>query len=159
MVSKKNPLAPPDDLNPEGLDYDILPELMGFHLRRAQISVFNRFGRVIARDRVTPGQFGILVMINANTGLTQSALAKAVGVERSTMVATIDGLEHKGLVERKPSPVDRRSYALTLTPAGRTLLTKLKRKVRDQEKRILADFGEAERTQLMTLLHRIWSAG
>lgn len=139
------------------MDYDILPELMGFHLRRAQISVFNRFGRAIARDRVTPGQFGILVLINANTGLTQSALAKAVGVERSTMVATIDNLEGKGLVERRPSPVDRRSYALVLTAEGKSMLTKLKRKVREHEKRLFGDFSETDKEHLIGLLYRIWS--
>lgn len=158
-MSKKNPYAPPPEVNPDGLDFDMLPELAGFHLRRAQISVFNRFGRQIARDRVTPGQFGILVLINANRGLTQSALAKAVGVERSTMVATIDGLEQKGLVERRPSPVDRRSYALTLTPTGKSLLTKLKRKVREHEKRTYDGFTDEERETLIRLLHRIWSAG
>ena len=158
-MTKKNQFGPPDDINPEGLDYDLLPELMGFHLRRAQVAVFNRFGRVIARHRVTPGQFGILVLINANSGLTQSALAKAVGVERSTMVATIDGLEEKKLVKRQPSPVDRRSYALTLTPDGKTLLTKLKRMVREHEKRVLADFDEDEKTLLAGLLHRLWTKG
>ena len=158
-MSKKNPLAPSAEANPEGLDYDILPELAGFHLRRAQVSVFNRLGRLIARERVTPGQFGILTLIHANNGLTQSALAKAVGVERSTMVATIDGLEQKGLVERKPSPVDRRSYALALTSGGRSLLTKLKRKVREHEKRVLSGFSEEEKKVLMSLLHRIWSTG
>ncbi len=141
------------------MDFDILPELVGFHLRRAQVSVFNRFGRVIARAGVTPGQFGILVLIGANSGLTQSSLAKAAGVERSTMVATIDTLERKKLTERSPSPVDRRSYALILTPEGKSLLTKLKRAVREHEKRILRDFNPEEKDKLMEFLYRIWSAG
>jgi len=156
-VSRKSIPKPVTETDAEGVDYDILPELLGFHLRRAQIAVFSQFGRAIARDRVTPGQFGVLILIGANDGLTQSALAKAVGVERSTMVATIDTLEERGLVQRRPSPVDRRSYALALTTEGRSLLTRLKRKVREQEKRILRDFTDSDRDVLLRFLERIWS--
>ncbi|MEO5337174.1 MAG: MarR family transcriptional regulator [Magnetospirillum sp. WYHS-4] len=156
-MSRRTNHPPPSDLLAGGIDYDILPDLLGFHLRRAQISVFSRFGRVIARDGITPGQFGILAVIGGNDSLTQSALSKAMGVERSTMVAVIDSLEGKGLVERRPSPDDRRSYALALTDDGKTLLARLKRKVRDHERRVMEDFTEEERRQLVDLLRRVWA--
>lgn len=155
-MSRRVTQPPPSDVLGDGVSYDILPELLGFHLRRAQISVFSRFGRAIARDGVTPGQFGILAVIGANNGLTQSALSKAVGVERSTMVAVIDGLEGKKLVERRPSPDDRRSYALVLTADGKALLARLKRKVREHERRVLEPFSDEERQQLIGLLRRVW---
>jgi DNA-binding MarR family transcriptional regulator len=155
-MTRRSNSAPPSDLLAGEIDYDILPELLGFHLRRAQISVFTRFGRAIARDGITPGQFGILTIVGANNGLTQSALSKAMGVERSTMVAVIDTLEGKGLLKRRPSPEDRRSYALGLTEEGRNLLTRLKRKVREHERRVLERFSDAERKILLEMLQRIW---
>ncbi len=136
------------------VDYDILPSLVGYNLRRAQIAVFAKFATAVAEHQLTPGQFGVLTLIGANPGLTQSALAKAVGIERSTMVAVIDGLQRAGLVERRPSPIDRRSYALALTGAGQKISEVLKNLVVDHENRVLSGFSDSERDTLIALLQR-----
>ena len=140
----------------DDIDYDILPELTGYHLRRAQVSVFGAFSRAIAGQNLTPGQFGVLVLIGTNTGLSQSALARAVGIERSTMVAAIDGLEGRGLVERRPSTVDRRSNALVLSPKGKALISKAKAQVRAHEDATFGMLDPAERDTLKDLLYRVW---
>ncbi len=137
------------------LDYDILPTLIGYHLRRAQIGVFNDFVRTMSREYVSPGQFGVLTLIGANPGLSQSALARAVGIERSTMVAVIDTLEARGFVERQPSPVDRRSYALMLSENGGTLLEKLKPQVYGHEDAVAKDLSLEEREELIRLLSKL----
>ena len=139
----------------EAVDYDILPELVGYHLRRAQGVVFDDFLRTMAAQRIAPGQFGVLVLIAANPGLSQSALARAVGVERSTMVEVIDRLQARGLVERRPSAADRRSYALGLSAAGRRLLTRLKPMVRRHERRVTKRLDDAEKATLIGLLRRL----
>ena len=139
----------------EAVDYDILPELVGYHLRRAQSVVFDDFLRTMAAQRIAPGQFGVLVVIAANPGLSQSALARAVGVERSTMVEVIDRLQARGLVERRPSAADRRSYALGLSAAGRRLLTRLKPMVRRHERRVAKRLDAAEKATLIGLLRRL----
>src|SRR3972149_10268666 len=82
------------------LSYGLLSELIGYHLRRAQAVVFDDFMRSMADSRITPGQFGVLTMIQANPGISQSALARALGIERSTMVAVIDELEARRLADR-----------------------------------------------------------
>jgi DNA-binding MarR family transcriptional regulator len=147
--------AETESLQTGEFDFDLLPSLIGYHLRRAQISVFNDFVRTMAEQKVTPGQFGVLDLISANPGLTQSALARAVGIERSTMVAVIDALEARKLVERRRAPTDRRSYALVLTTEGIALLDRLKPMVLDHEKRIAADLSARERDALISLLKRI----
>tara|TARA_B100000315_G_scaffold260520_1_gene322554 strand:- start:2413 stop:2898 length:486 start_codon:yes stop_codon:yes gene_type:complete len=137
------------------IDFDILPTLIGYHLRRAQISVFNDFVKMMSELQITPGQFGVALLINANPGLTQSALARAVGIERSTMVAVIDALESRSLVERRPSPVDRRSYALILSEQGKQLIEKLKPMVATHEDRIASNLSDEERAQLISLLCKV----
>lgn len=139
----------------EAVDYDILPELVGYHLRRAQSVVFDDFARTMAAQRIAPGQFGVLVLIAANPGLSQSALARAVGVERSTMVAVIDRLQARGLVERRRSAADRRSYALGLSAAGRRLLVRLKPMVRRHDRRVTKRLDAAEKATLIGLLRRL----
>lgn len=67
------------------------------------------------------------VLATAMTGeYTQGEVARMVGLDKTTMVVTLDELEAAGLAERKPSPGDRRVRVIAVTPAGR-------RKVREAE--------------------------
>jgi DNA-binding MarR family transcriptional regulator len=141
----------------ERVSLGILPELVGYHLRRAQIAVFQDFAREMASFGVTPGQFGVLQVVAANPGLSQSELAKAIGVDRSTVVAVIDRLEEQDLVVRAPSPTDRRSHALQLSETGRRLVEELVPRVRRHEERIAASLSPRERSRLIELLRRISS--
>ena len=116
--------------------------------------MFAHFADSIARQ-ATPGQFGVLTLIGANPGLTQSALASAVGIERSTMVAVIDTLEGRDLVERRASQIDRRSNALVLSAAGAAIMDKLRPIVAGHENRFAGNLSLAERRQLIDLLRRL----
>ena len=133
----------------------ILPDLVGYHLRRAQVAVFQDFAREMAAFSVTPGQFGVLQVIAANSGLSQSELAKAIGVDRSTVVAVIDRLEEQDLVVRAQSPTDRRSHALRLSENGVRVVEELVVRVRRHEKRIAAALSPRDRTRLIELLKKI----
>lgn len=147
--------APDVALTDSVLDLGILPELIGYHLRRAQVHLFADFARTMAEAQMTPGQFGVVSLIGANPGLTQSALARAVGIERSTMVAVIDTLQERGMVERKPSPVDRRSYALVLTGNGENLMERLLPMVRAHERNVARNLSVVEKERLIELLMRL----
>ena len=78
-------------------------------------SRFQSFNAHLAEDRISPGQLGVLLMREANPGINQTRLGKALGIDRSTLVAMIDLLEGRSLVARTPSAVDRRSHALSST--------------------------------------------
>lgn len=143
---------------PAAPGFGVLPELVGYHLRRAQKAVFGHFSDSLADLGLSPGQFGVLTLIDANRGLSQSALAGILGIERSTMVAVIDGLQKAGWVERKPSATDRRSYALRLTTDGAALLKRAGPEVARHEHAIGAGLSEAEKAQLIDLLSRVADA-
>ncbi len=138
------------------LELGVLPSLIGYQLRMAQIALFRDFARGPGEHDVTPGLFGVLVVIEANPDLKQSELARATHLDRSTVVTIIDNLERRGLVERRASAHDRRSNAIRLTAAGTNLLRTLKRKVEQHEKRLLQNFSDAERTQFLTLLQKVF---
>ncbi|HYD69041.1 MarR family transcriptional regulator [Azospirillum sp.] len=132
-----------------------LPELVGYNLRKAQVAVFQNFQNAVAPHDITPGQFGVLIMIKENEGLSQSDLGAAVGIDRSTMVAVIDRLESRGLVIRAPSPNDRRSYALKLSPDGEKLLDELVPRVREHDQSMVKDLSADEQAQLIDFLRRV----
>ena len=139
----------------DNYDYDLLPGLIGYNLRRAQTAVFQDFSKSLKDCNITPGQFGVLVLIQANSGLNQTRLGNALGIDRSTVVAVIDRLDTRGLVERAPAPTDRRSYALHLSDQGVALLRQARGLVEEHESRIARDLNPAEQKQLNELLTRL----
>jgi DNA-binding MarR family transcriptional regulator len=138
-----------------GVDFAILPDLIGYNLRRAEAAMTQDFMRTLRELSITPGQFGVLVLIDANPGLNQTSLGRALGIDRSTVVSVIDKLEARDLVARAPSTRDRRSYALRLSPAGQDLLARARPLVHEHEARLAAAMSADERTQLLDLLRRI----
>ncbi|WP_135081863.1 MarR family transcriptional regulator [Terasakiella sp. SH-1] len=135
-----------------------LNDLMTYHLRRAQVTSFNNFTDAMKETQITPGQFGVLTLIASNEGMSQSAVARSLGVERSTMVAVIDGLENRGLVLRKPSPTDRRSNALELSDDGRALFERSLELAKNSDRVTTGALSDEEAIQLVTLLRKMNSA-
>ena len=146
---------------PAGADRDaeislgLLPSLLGYTLRRAQVAVFQNFAETVGATELTPGQFGVLAVIEANPGLSQTQLGNALGIDRSTVVAVIDRLEARGLVARQPAPNDRRSHALHLSDGGKTTLRRLTERVRAHEREIARHLSADEQTHLIELLGRV----
>jgi DNA-binding MarR family transcriptional regulator len=130
----------------------MLPSLLGYRLRRAQQAVFRDFASSI--PELSPGRVGILLLLDANPGVTQSRLAQAVSLERSTMVGIVDVLESRGLIERRRGE-DRRTNGLWLTEAGRILVARLKRRIQQHERRVAARLSVQERAQLLALLQKL----
>src|SRR5258705_1598229 len=116
----------------DGLKGGILPALLGYRLRVAQQALFRDFQATVAE--LSPGRVGILLLIEANPGVTQSRLAQAVSLERSTMVGVLHVLEGRGLAERRRGE-ERRTNGLWLTPTGRVLAAKLKRRIQLHQRR------------------------
>jgi DNA-binding MarR family transcriptional regulator len=130
----------------------MLPGLLGYRLRLAQQALFRDFAATVAE--LSPGRVGILLLIEANPGVTQSRLAQAVSLERSTMVGVLHTLEARGLVERRRG-ADRRTNGLWLTPLGRSLVSRLKRRIQLHERRVAARLSAEEREQLLALLAKL----
>src|SRR3546814_14870585 len=93
---------------------------------------------------LTPGQFGVLAIVVANPGLKQIELGTALGVDRSTIVAAVDKLEKRGLIERRPVPHDRRAHALTLTAEGQRVY---RRALRTDERGVRTEWVDPGRTR------------
>lgn len=137
------------------VDLGPLPGLIGYMLRRAQMTVFQDIFRVFSKVNIRPAQFSVLVVIEHNPGLTQSQVSAALGIKRTNFVALLDSLEQRRLAERRPSPGDRRSHALHLTDGGKAMMRRLRQLVSLLESRLVASLGEGGRDQLIELLHRL----
>ena len=114
-----------------------------------------RFAERLEPLGLKPAHVGILRVIAQTDGLSQQALGETLGVFPSRLVAILDELERRGLVERRDSPADRRSYALYLTRAGRAALDRIVQISREHQNALCAALSEAEQAQLAVLLTRI----
>ena len=137
------------------INMGLLPNLIGFNLRCAQLTLFQHFNRSVGREGISAAQFGALLLIEANPDISQSAVAEALRFDRSTLVQIIDRLEGRGLVVRNVSPTDRRSHALRLTDEGVSELEMLKDLALQHEADVTAELSEAEQTQLISLLAKL----
>lgn len=136
-----------------------LPEremIIGYKLRRAQLLVFQDFLRSFAKMKLRPAEFSVLAMIARTPGLKQSEIAEALGIKRANFVALMDGLEARGLADRRKGDVDRRSHSLHLTPEGERFVRKMVAVWHDHEERMIERLGGAqERDRLIELLERL----
>jgi DNA-binding MarR family transcriptional regulator len=158
-MSRPSAKKPANDPAPS-LDRGLLPSLLGYALRRAQSAVFADFAATFTRagEALTPGEFGLLVLVDRNAGMSQMALARALGIDRSTLVPILNRLQARGLLVRRASPTDGRTHALALTPAGAKALARFARLVAGHEKRIAADLSAAETRTLLELLDKVRAA-
>ncbi len=117
-----------------------------------------RFARRLAPIGLEPRQFGLLRAIAAAGGQSQQALAAAVGIHPSKIVALVDDLEQAGFVDRTRSSDDRRTNAVSLTPAGRDALARAKAISEAHADDVLSPLDAAERAELTRLLNRLADA-
>lgn len=107
---------------------------------------------------ITPSDAGVLRLIGRNPGISQRAVSEQVGVGSSRIVAVLDRLESRELVERRRSRADRRSHELHLTERGQELLTQLGHLARRHEREYTASLELDEVEQLQKMLDRIAAA-
>lgn len=134
------------------IDLDVLGSHLGYGLRRAQVWVFQDFIRTLSVIDIRPAQYSVLVVIGANPGLSQAELADRLAIERARLVHMLDQLQRRGLTERLPSPIDRRTHALQLTREGQKLLKRAKALAARHEARLTEKLGAGAREQVLELL-------
>jgi DNA-binding MarR family transcriptional regulator len=143
---------------PDAIDYGPLQEWIGFNLRMAQDASFQAFSRRSKEIGVKPGRFATLTLIGRNPGISQTALSRANGRDKSTLTPLLVDLVRRGLVRRAQARNDRRSYRLTLTRAGERLLEQLTACAREHERRLDAVIGPRERAQFLRVLRKLAAA-
>jgi DNA-binding MarR family transcriptional regulator len=127
----------------------------GYLVSRLGWFATKRFSDRMETLGLTPRMWGALNVLDAEEFVTQQRLGKAIGMDPSTMVSTIDELEARGLVERRPHPSDRRAHALHITADGRRTLTRGRKLAKEAQNELLAPLDPDERQTLHDLLLRL----
>jgi DNA-binding MarR family transcriptional regulator len=147
--SRRNQAAGPPALPPS------MRDRVPFLLYRAAEMSHSLANQMLAEMALSARQVGILTMVTELEPMTQKALADALRIDRTTMVALLDDLEDKGYVARQRHPRDRRAFLVHPTDTGRAAQVAAVRILDEQQRRFLAPLTPAERRQLADLLTRL----
>ena len=137
------------------LSVGLLPNLLGYNIRRAQIALWRDLSRTIGEGEIRPALFSLMILVEANPGVAQIDIANQLDIDKATVVGLVQRLLKRQCVVCEKSTVDRRRQGIYLTPRGQKELNTLRRAMLDHETRFTRLFSSVELAQLFALLRRI----
>ena len=143
------------DIDVPTLDASASFRSVGFTLSSTGYAVSRHFHQTLAPLELEPREFALLRAVGASEGQSQQAIGERLQIPPSRMVAFVDVLEERGLLERRHNPLDRRTRALHLTDDGRELLGQALVVATGFEQHLCADLSADEREQMLELLRRV----
>src|SRR3989338_4479632 len=150
-------MNPPKSESPR-LNFGRLTGYIGYNVRLAQSAIFRDLSRSLRGLGVTPGEFSLLTVLEANPRVNSVTLSRVYGLDKTTLSLSLKRLTQRGLIQTTRSDDDRRYYALHLTAEGRRLLRKVTGQIEKQERTMDAVLRPGERERLLRLLGRIAGA-
>lgn len=124
-------------------------------LKRAQGLLVEGYGPVLEPFGIDGRELAVLTMLASEGAASQQEISRRLAVDRTTMVALVDGLGAKGLVQRRPDPHDRRKNMVELTDSGRDTCHRATPAVDSLEAAFLAPLDPADRDRLKDLLRTV----
>jgi DNA-binding MarR family transcriptional regulator len=128
---------------------------VAFLLSTLGFAVSRGFHQMLEPLELEPGEFALLRAVGASGGEPQNALAERLHISPSWMVAIVDELERRDLLERRPHARDRRVRNLHLTAAGKKLLRQAERRAQQFDRQVTGTLTETELRELLELLQRV----
>ena len=128
---------------------------VAFLLSSLGYAISRRFHHMLEPLDLEPGEFALLRAVSASDGEAQSALAERMHISPSWMVAIVDELERRELLERRPHARDRRVRNLHLTVGGKKLLKQAEKRAQQFDRQVGDPLNETELQQLVELLQRV----
>jgi MarR family transcriptional regulator, lower aerobic nicotinate degradation pathway regulator len=126
-----------------------------FLLKRLGWQVKDRVHDGFEAAGASPFHYTVLAVLDEGARETQATIADALGYDRSYLVGLLDELEERNLIERRRDPADRRRHLVKLTPAGKTVLARLRALHAQIDDEFFAPLSAEERATLHSLLHRL----
>jgi DNA-binding MarR family transcriptional regulator len=140
---------------PLAATHDVRDNCLCLHTQRAARALARRFDNVLRPLELTSGQFSLLMSLNRPEPPTIGSVANLLAMDRTTLTAALKPLQRRGLLKVAVDKQDRRSRRLTITMAGRALLTRAfpvwKRTHAEVERLIANASADAVRSALRSL--------
>ena len=133
----------------------LLPNLIGYNVRRAQIALWRDFSKTVGRGDIRPAVFSLMILVEVNPGIAQFELAAALDIDKTAIVGLLHRLQRRQWIIRRRSQSDRRRHGIYLTARGQNSINTLREEMLEHEQRFARLFSRDELAQLFALLRRI----
>jgi DNA-binding MarR family transcriptional regulator len=138
------------------LDPSVMPEALtdrvAFLLRLALVRAETLGEQALTELGISGREYGILALLERGPTSTQRQLGASLGVDRTTTVALLSGLQARGLISRLRDPGNRRAHQVALTDAGEELRGRAAAALTRCDERFLAPLPADQRSQLRVIL-------
>jgi DNA-binding MarR family transcriptional regulator len=139
-------------------------------MTRDEIDIYSRPGHLIRRLEqiavaifmtetaefgITPVQYSALLAVRNHKGIDQTTLTEIIAYDRSTIGEVVKRLENKRLIRRAIGDEDRRTKLLYITPAGRRMLSRLKKVIDVAQDKIVAPLNDEDRATFMRIMRKL----
>lgn len=131
-----------------------LNALVGYQVQRAHLIMEADARAALSSFDLSPAKLTALILIRDNPGSDQTALGKALSVNRSSAMKLVNILAERKLVERRPGR-DLRTNALHLLPEGEALVAAMLEVTRQSDARMTARMTADEVRTLHALLRKL----
>lgn len=138
-----------------GLNLGKLETSIGFVLRIAQLTAFERFFALFTLDEIKISEFTVLLAVHMNPGVRQGALADVLKIKWSNMTKLVRSLETRDWVRRRIPPNDRRSVELFVTEKGVAQIEASAADMYQSDHSALSMLDDNERETLLRLLRKV----
>lgn len=115
-----------------------------------------RPGIIRHAPRITPSQWGVLMMIEGRSGITVKDIAKTLNITSSAATQLIDGLVTSGYVGREEHAEDRRKVTLSLSSKTKRQVEKMKNESIEQFLKFFEVFSDREFRQFVSLHQKLF---
>lgn len=133
-------------------------ETLGRNLRRLAQATRRLELEALAASGVTRVQAHALLAIDRMARPSMAMLARELGLAPSTVTRLVDPLVRSGLVERQPSPDDRRVVSVALSSAGRRTLRRVERDLEEVYRRVAAAVPSGEQARIRSAIGALLAA-
>jgi DNA-binding MarR family transcriptional regulator len=140
----------------DSVDTSYLESLLGYNARRAALSVIEVFLQRMAVYDLRPVDFSVLSLITHNPGITSKQLSNSLNILAPNLVGMVNGLEKKGVINRRPHPHDGRAMGLHLTDSGVEIMRQAEKTASELEIESTPNLSTSERKTLLRLLQKVY---
>ena len=131
-----------------------LEKLLGYHLRRASAAMLSQLGEGFSELDLKVTETSVLVMVEANPGMKQSDIGRALGIKSANMAPLVAVLNDRGFINKKP--LDGRSQGLHLSEEGKKVVRKIWEHIDVNEKWLMRNLDDSSSESLRKTLEKIW---
>jgi DNA-binding MarR family transcriptional regulator len=133
-----------------------LEDLIGYQLRRASLAFMDGMMRSLEVCELKPVEASVLLLIEANPGITQSEIGRALGIQRTNIAPLIAGFDRRGLIHR--TRLDGRSHGLEITYSGIEVAEQARTAMKAHDTKLIQHLPADTRKTLVEGLNVVLSA-